>query len=107
MMIMSPFFLELDSDVKKAKAILHDIVATSNYVFLKKPVKLLLTEENLGGRPVLRLLVKCYVLDVQYEKALETEIFEKANPAHRAAGISRPKISFIPSDLKNTREARA
>ena len=92
MMVVVKFYLEIDADIDLARAKLHDIIATSNYVFLKKPITQIITEEIIGGRPVLALIAKSYVLDVRYEKALETDIYHRANSAFRAAQIQRPKL---------------
>lgn len=85
------FHVDLASDIKLATEILYETAVTSPYVFLKKPVALVLTELNFARRPAMQIRVKSYVLDVQFEKALQSDLLIRGNDALIAAGIKRPE----------------
>lgn len=90
MMIEINFHLALDSDLRKAVDILREAAATSRYVFLRKPISIVLNEVDFAGRPAMQVRVKCYVLDVRFEKALQTDILIRGNEVLIASGIKRP-----------------
>lgn len=97
MLIEVNFHVDLASDIKLAKEILYETAVTSPYVFLKKPVALVLTEMNFANRPAMQIRVKSYVLDVQFEKAFQSDLLIRGNEALVAAGITRP--SFLDGEL--------
>ncbi len=92
MMIEINFHLALDSDLKKARSILYETATTSRFVFLKKPVTLVFSEVNFAERPAMQIRVKCYVIDVRFEKALQTDILTRGNDALIKANIARPSL---------------
>lgn len=94
MMIEINFHVDLASDISLARKLLHEAAITSRFVFLKKPVSIVLTEVNFSERPAMQIRVKCYVIDVRFEKALQSDILLRGNEALKAAGISRPKSIF-------------
>lgn len=94
MMIEINFHVDLASDISLARKLLHEAAITSRFVFLKKPVSIVLTEVNFSERPAMQIRVKCYVIDVRFEKALQSDILLRGNDALIAAGISRPKSIF-------------
>jgi len=93
MMVETNFHIDLSSDMTRAREILYETAVTSPYVFLKKPVTLVLSEINFAQRPAMQVRVKCYVLDVRFEKALQTDILIRGNESLIKAGIARP--SFV------------
>lgn len=97
MLIEVNFHVDLASDIKLAKEILYETAVTSPYVFLKKPVVLVLTEMNFANRPAMQIRVKSYVLDVQFEKAFQSDLLIRGNEALVEAGITRP--SFLEGEL--------
>lgn len=94
MMVVVKFYFDTTVDLESAKRSLRDIISTSRYVYLKKPIILTVVEEMNMGRPVLVLTGKCYVLDVKYEKALETDLYSRASLIFR--GLPRPKVHLQP-----------
>lgn len=78
MMILVEFYFSRDVNLATIKRQLRDVIATSPYVYLEKPVVVTVKEEILAGQPVLKVTGKCYVLDVKYEKTLETDIYSRA-----------------------------
>ena len=99
MMIVVKFYFELSADIDLIKQKLRDVISTSRFVYLKKPIILIVNEELVLGKPTLLLTGKCYVLDVKYEKAIETDIYSRANDVFkvfpRPSGIDGPVISQV------------
>ncbi|MBL7545555.1 MAG: mechanosensitive ion channel [Bdellovibrionaceae bacterium] len=94
MMIEINFHIDLSSNIALAQKLLHEAAITSRFVFLKKPVSIVLTELNFAERPAMQIRVKCYVIDVRFEKALQSDILLRGNEALNLAGINRPKFFF-------------
>ena len=90
MMIVSHFFVSLDEDLEKVKALLHEVVISSRYVYLEKPVSIVFEEVAISNSFVIKASVKCYVLDVKYEKALQTDIVLRGNKLLYKEKIKRP-----------------
>lgn len=72
-----------ESEVKK---IAYQAAASSRYVFLEKPVVVIVKDEYSYAH-VLHLRVKAYVLDARYEFLFASDITERARAAFRAAGL--------------------
>lgn len=96
MMIVVKFHFDLHVDIQKVSSLLRDIISTSNYVYLKKPIKILVQEEIIGGRPIIIITGKFYVLDVKYEKTIESDIYYRANRAF--SEMPRPKPVLGPME---------
>lgn len=94
MMIVVKFYFDISVDIESARASLKDIICTSRFVYLKKPVIVNIHEELVLGKPCLLLTGKCYVLDVKYEKALETDIYSRAQQAFHT--FPRPTGVMLP-----------
>lgn len=90
MMLEINFHVDLSADLYRAREILFETATTSRYVFIKKPVSIVLTEVDFASRPAMQIRVKCYVLDVRFEKALQTDILIRGNEALIANNIGRP-----------------
>ncbi len=97
MMIEVNFHVDLASNINLAKEILYETAVTSPYVFLKKPVALVLTELNFANRPAMQIRVKSYVLDVRFEKAFQSDLLIRGNEALVKAGVTRP--SFLDGEF--------
>lgn len=92
MMVEINFHLDLQADLKLAKQLLYETAVTSRYVFLKKPVTIVFSEVNFAERPAMQIRVKCYVIDVRFEKALQTDILIRGNESLNRAHIARPNF---------------
>jgi small-conductance mechanosensitive channel len=102
-MVVVPFFIGAAEDFQKARRIVAEATATSRYVYLKKPVVTLVTDEFLGERFVTVIKVKAYVFDIRYEKAFVTDITERVKLSFRKLGIKTPDQQYRDLDL-NARE---
>ena len=90
MMIIIDFFIAVDDDFMKAKRIAYEATVTSKYVFLNKPVVVLLSDEITGIGYATRVRVKAYVADARFEKRFLSDVTERVKLAFREAGIDPP-----------------
>lgn len=93
MMVVVPFFVAIDADITRARDIIYETVVTSCYTYLKKPVLIVASEESFPTGFYIRLDAKAYVLDVQYEQQMKTDIVFRTTEAFLKEGIKRPVIS--------------
>ncbi|MFO7562743.1 MAG: mechanosensitive ion channel [Enhygromyxa sp.] len=90
MMVVMDFHIGVDQDVAVARAIVNEAAVTSRYVYLPKPVVVLVTQVIIGNYVSVRLRLKSYVLDTKYEKAFETDVNLRVLGAFREHGIMPP-----------------
>ncbi|MFV8818458.1 mechanosensitive ion channel family protein [Haliea sp. E17] len=90
MMVTADFHLALDADIDQARDIIRQVIVTSRFAFLKKPVTFSIEEVALAERIAIRLRAKAYVLDVDHEKDFKTDITRRATRLLLEAGIQRP-----------------
>ena len=90
MMVVVNFHTHIDEDIDKIKAMIHEVMVTSRFVYLEKPVAIVVEEVEFAMSPALKFIVKSYVLDVRYEKALQTDIVTRVSEVFKAEGIQRP-----------------
>ncbi|GAB3090966.1 mechanosensitive ion channel [Aestuariicella hydrocarbonica] len=90
MMVVTEFHLALDADIQEAEDIVRQVIVTSRYAYLKKPVTFSIEEVQVAERLSIRLRAKAYVLDVNYEKAFQSDITRRASSLFRERGILRP-----------------
>ncbi len=70
------FNLPAHLDVQKLKKLAWESAACSPYVFLKKPVRVMV-EDRFDRTFLTRLKIKAYVLDIRYERMLASDISER------------------------------
>lgn len=92
MLIQMDFFIGADQEIGRAKQVVTDAITSSRYAYLKKPWTVLVNQVVEGSCFAVRLRAKVYVLDVQYEKALETDVTERVMEGLREAGVEPPAI---------------
>lgn len=90
MMIVCQFHLALDADIAKAKQIIYQVVATSRFVYLKKPIKVVVEEVKDNFQLMIKVNVKAYVFDVRFEKDFQSDIYERGVALLNRNGIKRP-----------------
>lgn len=91
MMVVTDFHLALDADLAEAQKLIEEVVVTSRYAYLKKPVTFTLEEVEIARALAIRLRVKAYVLDVRYEKAFQSDIVLRGTALLAQHQIARPK----------------
>ncbi|MCB9595496.1 MAG: mechanosensitive ion channel [Sandaracinaceae bacterium] len=92
MLIQMDFFVALDADVATAKRILGEALVSSRYAYLKKPWTIVVNEVQQNDFVAVRLRAKVYVLDIRWEKALETDVTERTLAAFQRQGVPSPAI---------------
>lgn len=92
MMIQMDFFVGVDQDVALAKRLVEEALTTTRYIFTGKPWTVLVNQVMEQNYLALRLRAKAYVLDVQYEKAFETDVTTRVLDAFRQHGIHPPAV---------------
>tara|TARA_B100001971_G_scaffold215195_1_gene260334 strand:- start:164085 stop:164888 length:804 start_codon:yes stop_codon:yes gene_type:complete len=90
MMVVVKFHLDIEADIALAQKIVEEVVATSRFTYLRKPIVITLNEfmdkEIIG----IELTLKAYVLDVRYEKSFQSDIVKRVTLAFREHKIKRP-----------------
>lgn len=92
MMIQMDFFVGVDQDVTLAKSLVEEALTTTRYIFTGKPWTVLVNQVMEQNYLAVRLRAKAYVLDVQYEKAFETDVTTRALAGFRQHGIHPPAV---------------
>jgi len=92
MQVDMDFYIGLDQDISKAREIVTEAGLTSRYVHLPKPVIVLVNQVIQDNYVAVRLQLKAYVLDTQYEKAFETDVNLRVMRAFEQHRIAPPAI---------------
>ncbi len=92
MLIQLDFLIGVDQDFATAKRLVEQCMLSNRYVYTKKPWAVLISQLMAGNYPAIRIRSKAYVLDVQFEKAYETDVTERVLAAFREHGILPPAI---------------
>lgn len=100
MMIVVDFNIAFDADLWETKDLLREVVATSRYAYLRKPVSVVATEKTQGEIFYIELKVKSYVLDVRYEKAYQTDLVLRGNEVLNQNRIPRPRKTIFSVQAK-------
>ena len=74
--VVAEFFLPPDIDLIKAKKIAYRAAAVSSYIYLNKPIAIIIKNEIHQGRSLLKMRLKAYVLDIRYEFPFMSEMTE-------------------------------
>ena len=89
MMVVIDFHLALSADIGQVQNLVEEVIVTSRFVYLKKPVSFSAQEVMLANRLVLQLTARAYVFDVKYEKAFQTDIVTRVSALLQEQGIAR------------------
>ncbi len=92
MLIQQDFHIGIDQDFSLAKRLVTEAITSSRFAYLKKPWNVSMNQVVVDNYFAIRLRSKVYVLDVQYEKALETDVTERVMTAFREHGIRPPAV---------------
>jgi small-conductance mechanosensitive channel len=92
MLVQMDFHISLNQDLALAKRLVGECLTNSPYAFIGKPWVVLVSQAVIDDYITLRLRAKAYVLDVQYEKAFETDVTERVMEAFNRYGIQPPAI---------------
>ena len=92
MQVVIDFHIGVDQDVHTAQRIVREAGVSSRYIFLPKPVVVLVSQEIIENYIAMRVRLKAYVLDTQYEKAFVSDVTLRVLEAFRQQGIQPPAI---------------
>ena len=92
MQVVMDFHIGVDQNVLRAREIVSEAAVSSRYVYLPKPVVVLVSQAIVDNHVSVRLRLKAYVLDIKYEKAFETDVNLRVIQAFRAQGVAPPAI---------------
>jgi small-conductance mechanosensitive channel len=90
MLIQMDFHIGVDQDIALAKRLVTDAITSCRYVYTKKPWSVSIKEVTAAEHFAIRVRAKVYVLDVQYETAMDTDVNERVYAAFRQHGILPP-----------------
>jgi small-conductance mechanosensitive channel len=74
--VVAEFYLPADVDLIRLKKICFLAAAVSRYAYLKKPIAVIIKNEIMEGRSLLKIRLKAYVVDLRYEFAFASEMTE-------------------------------
>lgn len=92
MQIMVDFHIGIDQDVIQAREIIQEVAANTRFIYLPKPIKVIVSQVVIDSCVALRLRLKAYVLDTKYEKDFETDITLHVMKLFSKSGIQPPAI---------------
>ncbi len=84
--VLTDLYLPGRVDERKAKEIAFEAAVTSQYVFLARPI-VVLVQDEFRTTFVTRIRVRAYVLDPRFEFLLQSDITERARDGFREAGL--------------------
>ncbi|MED5545413.1 mechanosensitive ion channel family protein [Novosphingobium decolorationis] len=90
MQVVMDFHIAADQDIERAREIVNEAVLSSRYVFLAKPVVILVNQWVSDYLVGVRLRLKAYVLDTRFEKAFESDVNLRVLRAFQHEGILTP-----------------
>lgn len=92
MMIQMDFFIGIDQEVAVAKKIVEEALTSSRLISLNLPWHVNVSETIQDSYFAIRLRAKGYVIDVEHEKAFETDVTERVLEGFRSARIGPPAV---------------
>lgn len=90
MMVVCDMHFALHADITQVKNILREVIVTSRFAYLKKPVSFVVAETVVAERLALKVSAKAYVLDIHYEKAFQTDVITRSAILLTKHKIPRP-----------------
>lgn len=74
--VVAEFYLPPGIDIVRMKKIAYRAAAVSRYVYLNKPIVVIIKNDIFQGRSLLKVRLKAYVLDLRYEFPFMSEMTE-------------------------------
>jgi len=90
MMVVVPFYISIHQDLEIVNKLLYEVMITSRFVFLEKPVSITFEEITASNNFVIKASLKAYVLDVKFEKSLMTDVVSRGSKILSDNNIMRP-----------------
>jgi small-conductance mechanosensitive channel len=92
MQVVIDFHIGVDQNAQLAKELIHESTVTSRYVYLPKPVVVLVSQVVIDPYVAVRLRLKAYILDTMFEKAFVSDVTLRVLEAFENDGIRPPAI---------------
>lgn len=99
--VVTPLFLPGWIDVMEAKQIAYTAAANSKYVYLKKPI-VVLVQDMFEDMFLTKLLVKAYVIDTRYESVFASDVTEAAKAEFQQRGWIPAVTTMHPLEANKT-----
>ncbi len=103
--VLTDLYLPGRVDERKAKEIAFEAAVTSQYVFLGRPI-VVLVQDDFRTTFVTRIRVRAYVLDPRFEFVFQSDVTERAREGFRAAGLM-PEGDWFPFAVESGEAAAA
>ena len=87
MQVVIDFVIAADQDAETARTIITEAALSSRYIYLAKPLTVLISQWYNERAFGIRLRLKAYVLDTRYEKEFESDISTRVIQEFQARGI--------------------
>lgn len=91
MQVEVELFVSPDSDLALVEQLVRESAIASRSVYLHKPIKVLFKDQIAGNMFYTRVLLKAYVIEVNYEKSFESEVTQRCHAAFAQYGIKHPQ----------------
>lgn len=88
--VVTDLYLPGWADEETAKRIAFDAATSSKYIFLNKPIVVLISD-IFKETFLTRVRVKAYVMDPRLERLFQSDVTERARAGFREAGLLRPE----------------
>jgi small-conductance mechanosensitive channel len=105
MQVPMDFYIGVDQDAELAREIIREACLTSMFVFLDKPIPVLVKQAIFQDYVAIHIKARPYVFDCRYEKQFETDVHFRVMNAFREHGIQPPAI--LHRDVRPPRAALA
>ena len=92
MQVKMEFFVGIDQDVELAERLVKESFLTSAYVFLEKPIVVIVQQVVKENYLALKLVGKAYVLDTKYEMPFVTDVNKRVLRAFRKHKVQAPAM---------------
>ncbi len=102
--VVTDLYLPGRVDERRAREIAFEAAVTSQYVFLNKPIVVLVGDE-FRTTFVTRVRVKAYVLDPRFEFLMQSDITERARDGFRTAGLMPERDWYPMVDAPEARDS--
>lgn len=90
-MVVIPFYVSTGADHRRARQIIHESVLSSRFLYLGKPVKVLVAmrlADELGA--LVEITAKAYVYDARHESAFASDVTDRVLTSFQENGVSLP-----------------
>jgi hypothetical protein len=96
-MVVIPFYVSPAADHVRAKPIVHDAVLSSRFVYLGKPIWVLVSmrlADDLGA--IVELTAKAYVYAARHEKDFASDVADRVSRVFRDNDVAFPGMAAQP-----------